>query len=511
MIINNRNLTLGRDGKDKLRAACRAHPDWKIWSLQNDIHGQPSKSDMFDFADHIGFDIAGMLDDMGQTSQPKPVTPAPAPAPAPVTSTDDDDDDDTPDGGDVAPLADMATLAADALADVESVLAGPMVTTLRDNVVVALTKAADVAKAEAESDVAALVAAQTTQAGGRSAPVLPPARKTGTETLKKLFGVTGKWADVALPVYTGGQTVKSNPAYVFDNALTGKVAAMWNRGFHVWLGGPKGSGKSTLPYEIAARTGSEITVIEFHENLDPNEIVGGKGMDANGTFDEYGALTKAIVRPGMIVVLDEMDRASARMLPFIHTLLASGFMTMPWGERVTVAPGVRFIATGNSLGSGDPTGLYNAVQELDGALMSRFGPVIEVSFLNERQERKALADTLGWSEDRVAPLTRYAALNRQAVTDGRTQEAVDFRMLKAWATALDVGFNDTEAFESCVQNKMKPEWGLVARDLLKADWTADDGKTVRGEQITPAPKIAEGQPFDVLADDDADGIIDIVT
>ena len=54
-------IELGRHGKDALKKACRNHPSWKRWIVDNMIEGAPTKAQMLDFADHTDIKVQGIM------------------------------------------------------------------------------------------------------------------------------------------------------------------------------------------------------------------------------------------------------------------------------------------------------------------------------------------------------------------------------------------------------------------------------------------------------------------
>ena len=77
---------------------------------------------------------------------------------------------------------------------------------------------------------------------------------------------------------------------------------------------------------------------------------------------QYGALSTA-VKEGHILIMDEMDVADPAELAGLYDLLdgAPLVLAQNGGEIIPVHSRFRFVATGNSAGAGDGSGLYQGM------------------------------------------------------------------------------------------------------------------------------------------------------
>ena len=93
------------------------------------------------------------------------------------------------------------------------------------------------------------------------------------------------------------------------------------------------------------------------------------------------------VKEGHILILDEMDVAEPSELAGLYDLLdgAPLVLAQNGGEIIPVHPRFRFVATGNSAGAGDGSGLYQGVLRQSLAWLDRFR-CIEVDYPDEFTE-----------------------------------------------------------------------------------------------------------------------------
>lgn len=157
-----------------------------------------------------------------------------------------------------------------------------------------------------------------------------------------------------------------------------------------YLFGPHGSGKTTVSYQIASRLNYPVQTFTAHSRMEFDDLVGMWKMN-NGNMEYiYGPLSIAM-KEGHLLIINEIDRADPGQLAGLNDILEGHPLVIPTNGGETIYPheNFRFIANGNSSGGGDPTGLYQGVQQLDIAFMDRFR-LSEVNYLPQSEEEKML-------------------------------------------------------------------------------------------------------------------------
>lgn len=141
---------------------------------------------------------------------------------------------------------------------------------------------------------------------------------------------------------------------------------------HVWLVGPKGTGKSH-----AARVARDAlnkangTDLPFYSmSVGPQSIQSDffGYMFPNGTV--YRTKFREWFEHGGVFCLDEIDAGSADVLTSLNSALANGWAMFPDG-MIQIHPTAVLVATANTDGSGR-TELYAGRTQQDGALIDRF-------------------------------------------------------------------------------------------------------------------------------------------
>ena len=133
-----------------------------------------------------------------------------------------------------------------------------------------------------------------------------------------------------------------------------------------------------------------VQMVPVHGRMELDDLLGQKVLENGSTPYQYGALSIA-VKEGHILILDEMDVADPAELAGLYDLLdgAPLVLAQNGGEIIPVHPRFRFVATGNSTGAGDGSGLYQGVLRQSLAWLDRFR-CIEVDYPDDATELRIL-------------------------------------------------------------------------------------------------------------------------
>ncbi len=120
------------------------------------------------------------------------------------------------------------------------------------------------------------------------------------------------------------------------------------------------------------------------------ELVGHYTAIGGDLVWQDGPLTVAM-RYGHWFVLDELDLIDPAVVAGLNTIVEGAPLVVAenGGEVVQPHEDFRFIATGNTAGSGDATGLYQGTLRQNLAFMDRFW-VVEVGYPSPVQEEEIL-------------------------------------------------------------------------------------------------------------------------
>lgn len=185
-------------------------------------------------------------------------------------------------------------------------------------------------------------------------------------------------------------------------------------GFHVYLYGPAGSGKSHTAEQVAERLGLDFygqTTIQFAHD------VRGYG-DAAGKYQDT-PFFKAF-KYGGLYFQDEYDRSNSEAAIVLNSALANGWYDFPICGRVEAHPNFRFMAAGNTKMTG-PDEDYVTGQIIDASSRDRFATMYKIDYLRKVELRIANGDT---------ELVDFMEDIRKAIANTNVKHIVSYRATK---------------------------------------------------------------------------------
>jgi len=204
-----------------------------------------------------------------------------------------------------------------------------------------------------------------------------------------------------------------------------------------WLHGPSGCGKTALVEQIAARLGLPVWTISCHDRMEPADMLGQtelvEGKSGPVTRFVHGPIPQAMRHPG-IILLDELDSVPTSIAFSLLTLLDRGRIQLAEnkGELVQAHPDCWVVATGNTAGAGDETGMYAGVQSMSTALLDRFTMSIRASYPPAQEIVDACAVAHPTISDSLkSKLTLFVAHYHEAFTIGSVGTPLSFRGVQA--------------------------------------------------------------------------------
>jgi cobaltochelatase CobS len=247
---------------------------------------------------------------------------------------------------------------------------------------------------------------------------------------------SSKGDPILISVITSGDFPDMVPAasddYVYDiDELKNVILALeLNIPCYVW--GHKGSGKSELFEQIAARTGREFMRVQHTVNTEESHIVGQWTVKGGHTVFELGPLPLAMIN-GWMYSADEYDF----MLPSVSSVYQAVLEGKPLMIKEADAanriikphPNFRFVATGNTNGSGDETGLYQGTNIQNAANYDRFGMVIHKQYMKKAAESQILQNRVGLVKEDADKMVEFASLVREAYDGAKISDVISPRTL----------------------------------------------------------------------------------
>ncbi|EPJ3803436.1 AAA family ATPase [Morganella morganii] len=199
-----------------------------------------------------------------------------------------------------------------------------------------------------------------------------------------------------------------NNNYVFEPSLRASVLMWINypQGQSLWISGPTGCGKTSIVEQVAARLNWPLMKTTASQDLDINSLVGGLRLVCDTMTGDtrtdflYGPLALAY-KFGLIFLLDEYDQLDPSCANAFNAILEGGNLVIPeTNEVIKKHPNFRFVATANSIGQGDLTGVYGGVKVLNVANLDRYMFInanympkdVETSLIQKFISEKVIAD-----------------------------------------------------------------------------------------------------------------------
>lgn len=224
----------------------------------------------------------------------------------------------------------------------------------------------------------------------------------------------------------------SSDDYVYDiDELKNVILAIeLNIPCYVW--GHKGSGKSELFEQIAARTGRGFMRVQHTVNTEESHIVGQWTVKDGHTVFELGPLPLAMIN-GWTYCGDEYDFALPSVLSVYQAVLEGKALVIKEADAanriIKPHPNFRFVATGNTNGSGDETGLYQGTNIQNSANYDRFGMVIHKQYMKKAAESLILQNRVGLVKEDADKMVEFATLVREAYDGAKISDVISPRTL----------------------------------------------------------------------------------
>lgn len=236
-------------------------------------------------------------------------------------------------------------------------------------------------------------------------------------------------------------------SYLFNHETTLAILAGFAHNRRVMVQGYHGTGKSTHIEQVAARLNWPCIRINLDSHVSRIDLVGKDAIVLKDgkqiTEFKEGLLPWALQRP-CAIVFDEYDAGRPDVMFVIQRVLeVEGKLTLlDQSKVISPHPSFRLFATTNTIGLGDPTGLYHGTQQINQGQMDRWNIVTTLNFLGRDPEIDiVMAKMPDLDRRRVANIVSVADLTRQGFINGDISIVMSPRTVIMWAENAQI-FND---------------------------------------------------------------------
>ena len=249
--------------------------------------------------------------------------------------------------------------------------------------------------------------------------------------------------------------------------------------YPTFITGLSGNGKTFSVEQACAQLGRELIRVNITIETDEDDLIGGFRLVDGATVWHNGPVVEALQR-GAILLLDEIDLASNKILCLQSILEGKGVFLKKIGKYVRPADGFNVIATANTKGKGSDDGRFIGTNVLNEAFLERFPVTLEQEYPTVATEVKIL-NKLCADENFCKRLADWADIIRKTFYDGGIEEIISTRRLVHIVKAYNIFSDKAKAIQVCV-NRFDDETKQAFLELYdKVD--ADFDLTATGEKF----------------------------
>ena len=223
--------------------------------------------------------------------------------------------------------------------------------------------------------------------------------------------------------------------------------------YPTYVSGLSGNGKTFMIEQACAKLGKEFIRVQINPETDEDDLIGGFRLINGETVFAKGPVLKAM-ESGAILLLDEIDRATNKIMCLQGILEGKPVLVKKTGETVTPKKGFNVFATANTKGKGSEDGRFTAASILDDAFLERFTISIDMQFPGLAIEKKILSKHMVKFDvediEFVTKLVTWADIIRKTFYDDGVDEVISTRRLCHIVQTFSI-FNDRmKSIDLCV-------------------------------------------------------------
>ena len=297
---------------------------------------------------------------------------------------------------------------------------------------------------------------------------------------------------------TGDIVPKKDSVFVsFGNYPDVKSIVKSRMFYPVFITGLSGNGKTMGVTQACAENRRELIRVNITIETDEDDLLGGYRLREGQTVWQNGPVIEAMER-GAILLLDEIDLASNKIMCLQPILEGSGIFVKKINKFVKPAEGFNVIATANTKGQGSEDGKFIGTNVLNEAFLERFPITFEQKYPSVKIEEKILIKTLekNGKKDQsfCKKLVSWADVIRNTFFEGGVDEIISRRRLVHIVQAFTIFKDKLKAIEVCtnrfdedtknsfVELYQKVDGGATAESIAEDQRKAEVAQQVKDEE-----------------------------
>jgi len=223
--------------------------------------------------------------------------------------------------------------------------------------------------------------------------------------------------------------------------------------YPTFITGLSGNGKTFSVEQACATLKRELIRVNITIETDEDDLIGGFRLVNGATVWHNGPVIEALER-GAVLLLDEIDLASNKILCLQSVLEGNGVFLKKIGRFVRPTAGFNVFATANTKGKGSDDGRFIGTNVLNEAFLERFPVTFEQEYPTVNNEVKilqAVSKTLGKvDEDFCKRLVDWADIIRKTFYDGGIEDIISTRRLVHIIRAYSIFKDKAKAMKVCI-------------------------------------------------------------
>ena len=223
--------------------------------------------------------------------------------------------------------------------------------------------------------------------------------------------------------------------------------------YPTYISGLSGNGKTFMVEQAAAKLGREFIRVQINPETDEDDLLGGFRLINGETIFSKGPVIKAMEN-GAILLLDEIDRATNKIMCLQGILEGKPVLVKKTGEVIKPAKGFNVIATANTKGKGSEDGRFTAASIIDDAFLERFTVAIDQKFPSQAIEKRIITKHMekygAEDTDFTEKLVTWADIIRKTFYDDGVDEVVSTRRLCHIVQTFSIFDDRMKAIDMCI-------------------------------------------------------------